>query len=226
MAHKKGGGSSRNGRDSNAQRLGVKVYGGEAVIPGHIIVRQRGTHFHPGENVGIGKDHTIFAKIEGVVVFERMRGREGQKRISVYPNGVILKQEPPQVTRVVKTTKAMPTAVRAAAPVTAAAEVAAPVAPPATEVRATKKSKSDGDDLTVIEGIGPKMSSALVAAGIDTFAKLADTSEDQIKAAIEAAGLRFAPSLTTWAQQAGFAARGDWDGLKSLQDQLTAGRKS
>jgi len=85
MAHKKGGGSSRNGRDSNAQRLGVKAYGGELVIPGNIIVRQRGTHFHPGENVGMGKDHTLFAKVEGIVTFERMRGRNGQKRISVYP---------------------------------------------------------------------------------------------------------------------------------------------
>lgn len=85
MAHKKGGGSSRNGRDSNAQRLGIKRFGGERVIPGNIIVRQRGTRFHPGENVGIGKDHTIFAVIEGYVVFERMRGRSGQKRISVYP---------------------------------------------------------------------------------------------------------------------------------------------
>jgi len=85
MAHKKGGGSSRNGRDSNAQRLGVKRYGGELVIPGNIIVRQHGTRFHPGLNVGIGKDHTIFATIEGYVTFERMRGRDGQKRISVYP---------------------------------------------------------------------------------------------------------------------------------------------
>jgi large subunit ribosomal protein L27 len=85
MAHKKGGGSSRNGRDSNAQRLGVKAYGGELVIPGNIIVRQRGTHFHPGLNVGMGKDHTLFATIEGKVVFERMRGRDGQKRISVIP---------------------------------------------------------------------------------------------------------------------------------------------
>lgn len=85
MAHKKGGGSSRNGRDSNSQRLGVKAYAGEHVIPGNIIVRQRGTKFHPGENVGIGKDHTIFAKIEGVVAFERMRGRGTQKRICVYP---------------------------------------------------------------------------------------------------------------------------------------------
>lgn len=84
MAHKKGGGSSRNGRDSNAQRLGVKRFGGEKVTPGSIIVRQRGTKFHPGENVGIGKDHTIFATIEGFIVFERMHGRDGQKQISVY----------------------------------------------------------------------------------------------------------------------------------------------
>jgi len=84
MAHKKGGGSSRNGRDSNAQRLGVKKFGGELVISGNIIVRQRGTHFHPGLNVGMGKDHTIFATTQGYVVFERMRGRDGQKQISVY----------------------------------------------------------------------------------------------------------------------------------------------
>lgn len=85
MAHKKGGGSTSNGRDSNSKRLGVKRFGGEFVIPGNIIVRQRGTKFHPGLNVGIGKDHTIFAKTEGYVVFERIRGRKGQKQISVYP---------------------------------------------------------------------------------------------------------------------------------------------
>lgn len=85
MAHKKGGGSSRNGRDSNSKRLGVKVFGGQAVVPGNIIVRQRGTKFHPGDGVGIGKDHTIFATVEGYVVFERMRNREGQKQISVVP---------------------------------------------------------------------------------------------------------------------------------------------
>ena len=85
MAHKKGGGSTSNGRDSESKRLGVKRYGGEFVIPGNIIVRQRGTKFHPGLNVGIGKDHTLFATIEGYVTFERMRGRNGQKQISVYP---------------------------------------------------------------------------------------------------------------------------------------------
>ncbi len=71
MAHKKAGGSSRNGRDSAGRRLGLKKFGGEAVIPGNIIVRQRGTKYHPGTNVGIGRDHTIFATVEGRVTFAR-----------------------------------------------------------------------------------------------------------------------------------------------------------
>lgn len=76
MAHKKGASSSRNGRDSNAQRLGVKRFGGEVVTPGQIIVRQRGTHFHPGENVGRGGDDTLFALAEGTVQFGQRRGRK------------------------------------------------------------------------------------------------------------------------------------------------------
>jgi large subunit ribosomal protein L27 len=76
MAHKKRGGSSRNGRDSKAKRLGMKKYGGEYVIPGNIIVRQRGTKFHPGDNVGMGKDYTIFATVEGFVTFKEKRGRQ------------------------------------------------------------------------------------------------------------------------------------------------------
>lgn len=82
MAHKKGAGSTRNGRDSVSKRLGVKEYGGEYVIPGNIIVRQRGTKIHPGDNVGLGKDYTIYALIEGQVKFEKKRGR---KYVSVYP---------------------------------------------------------------------------------------------------------------------------------------------
>jgi len=70
MAHKKAGGSSRNGRDSQGRRLGVKKFGGEAVVPGNILVRQRGTTFHPGDNVGMGRDHTLFALIPGRVVFQ------------------------------------------------------------------------------------------------------------------------------------------------------------
>jgi large subunit ribosomal protein L27 len=84
MAHKKGGGSSRNGRDSNSQRLGVKRFGSEYVVPGNIIVRQRGTVFHAGNNVMMGKDHTIFATIAGYVVFEKIHGKPGRKKISVY----------------------------------------------------------------------------------------------------------------------------------------------
>ena len=82
MAHKKGQGSSRNGRDSPGQARGIKVYGGQHVIPGNIIVRQVGTKFHPGANVGVGKDYTLFAEIDGVVAFER-HGRLRQK-VSVY----------------------------------------------------------------------------------------------------------------------------------------------
>ena len=74
MAHKKAGGSSRNGRDSAGRRLGIKKFGGEAVIPGNIIVRQRGTKWHPGDNVGMGKDHTIFAKVAGSVEFRTTSG--------------------------------------------------------------------------------------------------------------------------------------------------------
>jgi large subunit ribosomal protein L27 len=82
MAHKKGVGSTRNGRDSAAQRLGVKKFGGEVVKAGNIIVRQRGTKFHPGNNVAIGKDDTIFALVDGVVTFEKHR--RTRKQISVY----------------------------------------------------------------------------------------------------------------------------------------------
>lgn len=83
MAHKKGTGSTRNGRDSNAQRLGVKRFGGEVVKAGHILVRQRGTKFHPGVNVSRGSDDTLFATIAGVVTFERYG--KNRKRVSVYP---------------------------------------------------------------------------------------------------------------------------------------------
>jgi len=83
MAHKKGGGSSRNGRDSQGQRLGVKIYDGELVDPGMIIVRQHGTKIHPGENVGLGRDFTLFATAAGYVKFEYFAG--GRKRVSVYP---------------------------------------------------------------------------------------------------------------------------------------------
>lgn len=84
MAHKKGGGSSRNGRDSKSKRLGVKRYDGQLVRSGTIIVRQRGTHIRPGQNVGVGNDHTLFATIDGYVKFEFIPQTDGRKRVSVY----------------------------------------------------------------------------------------------------------------------------------------------
>lgn len=84
MAHKKAAGSTRNGRDSESKRLGVKRYGGESVSSGSIIVRQRGTRFHPGVNVGLGKDHTLFAKADGQVKFE-IKGPQNRKFVSIVP---------------------------------------------------------------------------------------------------------------------------------------------
>jgi len=85
MAHKKAGGSSRNGRDSESKRLGVKRYGGQAVLAGNIIVRQRGTQYHAGDNVGIGKDHTLFALTDGVVQFS-VKGAQKRRVVTVVPN--------------------------------------------------------------------------------------------------------------------------------------------
>jgi large subunit ribosomal protein L27 len=84
MAHKKAGGSSRNGRDSQSKRLGVKRYGGELVSAGEIIIRQRGTQVHPGANVGMGRDHTLFAKVDGIVKFAQ-KGPDSNKMVSIVP---------------------------------------------------------------------------------------------------------------------------------------------
>mgnify|MGYP005856251265 CR=1 FL=1 len=91
MSHKKGGGSSRNGRDSQSKRLGVKRFDGQLVRSGTIIVRQRGTHFHAGTNTGLGRDHTIFATVDGYVKFEFIPDEKDRKRISVYPVEAVLK---------------------------------------------------------------------------------------------------------------------------------------
>jgi large subunit ribosomal protein L27 len=85
MAHKKAGGSSRNGRDSESKRLGVKRYGGQEVLAGNIIVRQRGTEFHPGENVGIGKDHTLYALVDGKVQFA-VKGEKRRRTVTIVPS--------------------------------------------------------------------------------------------------------------------------------------------
>lgn len=94
MAHKKGVGSSRNGRDSNPKRLGVKEFAGQTVRCGAILVRQRGTPFHPGKNVGLGRDHTLYSLVDGIVAFE---GHKDKRRVSVYPPQVEVAEETSQV---------------------------------------------------------------------------------------------------------------------------------
>jgi large subunit ribosomal protein L27 len=248
MAHKKGVGSTDNGRDSNAKRLGVKIYGGQHAIAGNIIVRQRGTKFHPGDNVGMGKDFTIFSLIEGEVNFTKKR--KNRTFISVIPtNGETSAAQPSPKKKKTqekkeveaketkkeapkKETKKEAPKKEAKAPVKAEkttkpkAEKAA--AAPKKEAKAPAKSTKatgKGDDLKKIEGIGPKMAGLLTEGGIDTFEKLSKATPDEIREILLKAGKRYAAfDPTTWPKQAVLAAKGDWDALKKLQDKLDGGR--
>jgi len=198
MAHKKGVGSTDNGRDSNSKRLGVKLFGGQYAKAGNIIVRQRGTKFHPGDNVYMGKDFTIHAKIEGHVSFKKKR--LGRTFIDILPLGteVAVKNEAPAK-------KATP----------------APVAPKVTPAATTNAP----DKLTKIEGIGPKIAEHLNAAGITTFAGLAKTEVSAIQEILNNAGKRYSiHNPGTWPMQADLAANGKWDELKVLQDKLDGGK--
>jgi large subunit ribosomal protein L27 len=197
MAHKKGAGSTDNGRDSRAQYLGVKMYGGQFASPGNIIVRQRGTKFHAGENVYMSKDFTLHASIAGIVTYKRTRD---DKRI------VFIKPAAPKAQAVDVAVLTAPTAIEA----------------PVAEVKKATK----GDDLKKIEGIGPKIEQILHEGGITTFAQLAESDADHVKELLTAAGPRYAiHNPATWAKQAALAAAGKWDELKELQDQLDGGKE-
>lgn len=180
MAHKKGQGSSKNGRESHSKRLGVKLFGGEVAIPGNIIIRQRGTKFHPGNGVGMGKDHTIFATREGLVSFRKTRGN--RSFVSVLP----FDTEGGNGTAAADPSKKQATAV---AP---KKESAPPPADTSTtdvteKAKPTKKTakKASGDDLKKISGIGPAYAKRLNAMGISTYADLAGLTIDDA-AALEA----------------------------------------
>ena len=207
MAHKKGVGSTDNGRDSNSKRLGIKLFGGQAARAGNIIVRQRGTKFHPGENVYMGKDFTIHAGIDGTVNFRTKR--QGRTYINIVPAG-----ETPVATAP-KAKKAAPKAAAPAAPKKETPKKAAP-----------KKAAADAskDDLRKIEGIGPKIAEKLNDAGIMTFADLAKTEVAKLNEILEAAGSRYSMhNPSTWPMQSDLAANGQWDELKALQDKLDGG---
>ncbi len=208
MAHKKGVGSTDNGRDSISKRLGVKLFGGQYAKAGNIIVRQRGTKFHPGDNVYMGKDFTLHAKIEGLVDFKKKR--LGRTYVNIIPS---------DAAAATNTTK-----VKASAPKSAPATSAAKAAPAATSPSPSTGS-SKPDDLRKIEGIGPKIAEHLSAAGIITFADLASANIDKLKEVLTNAGPRFKMhDPQTWPQQAELARDGKWDELQVLQDKLDGGR--
>jgi large subunit ribosomal protein L27 len=215
MAHKKGEGSTQNGRDSNAKRLGVKLFGGQKAVAGNIIVRQRGTKFHPGEHVYMGKDYTLHAGVAGNVKFTK--SRRDRTFVSIIPFDVPETIAPvkPQPKPVVKEKVAAP-----APPPVVVKEEAAP-APVAAKAPAASKA----DDLKKIEGVGPAIEKLLHAAGITTFAGMAATAPEKIKEILVEAGSRFGfHDPTTWPQQASLAADGKWDELKKLQDELDGGK--
>jgi large subunit ribosomal protein L27 len=182
MAHKKGVGSSKNGRESESKRLGVKIYGGQFAKAGNILVRQRGTTHNPGENVGMGKDHTLFALIDGTVVFKKKM--KNRSYISVTP---IVEID-------------VDVAV-AEAPV---AEVKqAKKAEPVVEAESAPKAEMQEDDLTKLDGVGPKLAEILAEGGFATYAAVAAASVEDIQKVLETAGSRYASKdPAPWIEQA------------------------
>ena len=177
MAHKKGVGSSKNGRESESKRLGVKIYGGQFAKAGNILVRQRGTTHHPGDNVGMGKDHTLFALIDGTVVFRKRRNNRSY--VSVAPLVEVEVAEAP---------------LKKAAPAPKAEvkeeDPKAEVKPEVKEV--ASKAEVAGDDLTKLTGVGPKLAEILSEGGFTTYASVAAASVEAIQKVLEAAGSRYA----------------------------------
>ena len=247
MAHKKGAGSSDNGRDSKSKRLGVKLYGGQAAIAGNIIVRQRGTKFHAGDNVYMGRDHTLHAKIDGTVVFTKKR--DDRKYVSIMPMVAEVLDAPtvkakvatakkaaavpaPEVEQPAKATKTAVAEVsetlESVADVVALESTDDTTAAPVADKKAAAPKKEKGpklDDLKIIEGVGPKIETLLKDGGINTWAELAEAPVERLKEILDAAGPRYQiHDPSTWPAQSKFAAEGKWDELKEYQDMLLGGR--
>lgn len=236
MAHKKGVGSSDNGRDSKSKRLGVKLFGGQVATAGNVLIRQRGTKFHAGENVYMGRDHTLHAAIDGVVTFKR--GLKNRNFVSIMPMEIV-----PETPATMKKSKAVVAEKAVEAPMTEkpvakkkAASAAVAAETPAVEVAkkptaekkaaAPKKEKAPKlDDLKIIEGIGPKIETLLKEGGISTWAELAVAPVERLREILEAAGPRYQiHDPATWPAQSKFAAEGKWEELKEYQEMLVGGR--
>jgi len=226
MAHKKGVGSTDNGRDSNSKRLGIKLYGGQLARAGNIIIRQRGTRYHVGPNAYLGKDHTVHAKIDGRVAYTK--GKKNRTYVSIIPleNGEALVPAKPIKQKAQKPI----TPVAPAVPTTPVAP-AEPVAKadPSAKAKSGDKISFDGkkyapDDFTIVEGIGPKISELLKAGGLATWIDLANAKVDKLKGILDEAGPRYrVHKPDTWPKQSQMVVDGKWDELKKYQDLLDGG---
>ena len=253
MAHKKGVGSTDNGRDSKSKRLGVKLFGGELALAGNILVRQRGTKYHPGENVYMGKDFTLHAAIDGTVQFKKRR--LNRTFVSILPlDGVVETVAPAKPKKKVAAPAPEPVAEAPAEEVVEvversvepAAEAPVEEAPAVEETvkeeqpaakEAPKTSKSEKitlpsgkkikvDDLKVVEGIGPKIEGLLKEAGITTWSELATAPTEKVQEVLDNAGPRYRMhNPATWAKQAQLAADAKWEELETYQDQLKGGKE-
>ena len=236
MAHKKGVGSSDNGRDSISKRLGVKLFGGQLAIAGNILVRQRGTRFHPGENVYMGKDHTLHAKIDGTVLFNKRR--MNRTFVSIQPLEGYVKTERVKIARKEDQADsgsgsngdAKKAAPKAEAPKKAAPKAEAPKkeapkkAAPEANVAIVGGKRFPLNDLKVIEGIGPKIAELLNNAGIVSWNALSNADPVKLKEILAEAGPRYTMhNPTTWPIQAKMVVDGKFDELKVYQDRLEGG---
>lgn len=249
MAHKKGVGSTDNGRDSKSKRLGVKIFGGQMAKAGNILVRQRGTKFHAGENVYMGKDFTLHAKVDGEVSFLKRRlnrtfvnivptGSEGKVAVAPAP---VKKPEPvveetPAPTPAVEETP-VARGMEADAPAEEAPAPVAAEAPVKEEVVEEKPAKAEKiilpsgkkikkDDLKVVEGIGPKIEGLLNDIGVMTWNDLANASIEKLQAMLDEAGSRYRiHDPATWAKQAELADTEQWETLEEYQEKLKGGRE-
>jgi len=214
MAHKKGVGSSDNGRDSKSKRLGVKLFGGQLALAGNILVRQRGTRFHAGENVYMGKDHTLHAKVDGIVDFKVRR--KSRTFVNILP---IVDETADVATQLEDIRKAT-----VEKPATESKKEQPAIAKEVKKSAPAKKTEK-GDDLTKVEGIGPKIKEILWNAGVLSYADLAAKTADEVREILSAEGSRYNRfDPTTWPEQAKLAAEGEWDKLKEWQDQLSGGK--
>ncbi len=232
MAHKKGVGSTDNGRDSKSKRLGVKLFGGQEAVAGNIIVRQRGTKYHPGNNVYMGKDFTIHARVDGTVVYNK--GRKNRTFVSIQPweevTETVAKEAPAKAKATSRAAAPAPApeveAPKEEAPKAEAPKAEAPKAKKTDKITLPSGKKIKQDDLKLVEGIGPKIEGLLNDAGINTWADLATAPEEKVQAILDEAGPRYRMhDPATWAKQAKMANEGQWEELEAYQDRLDGGRE-